>query len=52
MGAAQTTRRVLVTGSSRGIGLELARQYGRKGYEVVATCRHPDAAAYRPAPIL
>jgi NAD(P)-dependent dehydrogenase (short-subunit alcohol dehydrogenase family) len=44
MGAAPTTRRMLVTGSSRGIGLELARQYGRNGYEVVATCRDPDAA--------
>jgi NAD(P)-dependent dehydrogenase (short-subunit alcohol dehydrogenase family) len=44
MGAAQTNRRVLVTGSSRGIGLELARQYARNGYAVVATCRHPDSA--------
>jgi NAD(P)-dependent dehydrogenase (short-subunit alcohol dehydrogenase family) len=44
MGAAPATRRVLVTGSSRGIGLEVARQYARNGYEVVATCREPDTA--------
>jgi NAD(P)-dependent dehydrogenase (short-subunit alcohol dehydrogenase family) len=36
--------RVLVTGSSRGIGLELVQQYARDGYEVVATCRDPGAA--------
>jgi NAD(P)-dependent dehydrogenase (short-subunit alcohol dehydrogenase family) len=36
--------RVLVTGSSRGIGLELVRQYAAGGYDVVATCRHPRMA--------
>jgi NAD(P)-dependent dehydrogenase (short-subunit alcohol dehydrogenase family) len=36
--------RVLVTGSSRGIGLELVRQYGAAGYDVIATCRNPEAA--------
>jgi NAD(P)-dependent dehydrogenase (short-subunit alcohol dehydrogenase family) len=36
--------RVLVTGSSRGIGLELVHQYARDGYEVIATCRAPDRA--------
>ena len=30
---------------NRGIGLELVRQYARAGYEVIATCRTPDAAA-------
>jgi NAD(P)-dependent dehydrogenase (short-subunit alcohol dehydrogenase family) len=35
---------VLITGSSRGIGLELARQYAEKGWGVVATCRNPDTA--------
>jgi NAD(P)-dependent dehydrogenase (short-subunit alcohol dehydrogenase family) len=42
---AQLRRRVLITGSSRGIGLELARQYEREGYDVIATCRDPDKAA-------
>jgi NAD(P)-dependent dehydrogenase (short-subunit alcohol dehydrogenase family) len=36
--------RVLVTGSNRGIGLELVRQYANDGYDVIATCRAPDAA--------
>jgi NAD(P)-dependent dehydrogenase (short-subunit alcohol dehydrogenase family) len=37
-------RRVLVTGSNRGIGLELVRQYSHDGYDVIATCRDPDQA--------
>jgi NAD(P)-dependent dehydrogenase (short-subunit alcohol dehydrogenase family) len=32
---------VLITGSSRGIGLEFARQYAELGWHVVATCRNP-----------
>ena len=44
MNASTPKRRVLVTGSSRGIGLELVRQYARAGYDVIATCRDPDAA--------
>ena len=35
---------VLITGSSRGIGLALARQYAERGWTVIATCRNPDAA--------
>lgn len=36
---------VLVTGANRGIGLEFARQYKADGWRVIATCRHPAAAA-------
>jgi NAD(P)-dependent dehydrogenase (short-subunit alcohol dehydrogenase family) len=35
------TIRVLITGASRGLGLELARQYAGDGAEVIATCRDP-----------
>ena len=31
--------KVLITGASRGIGLELARQFSARGDEVIATCR-------------
>ncbi len=38
--------RILITGSNRGIGLELVRQYlKRDNTHVFATCRTPDAAA-------
>lgn len=36
---------VLITGANRGIGLEFARQYAADGWQVIATCRRPDAAA-------
>lgn len=35
---------VLVTGASRGIGLEFTRQYAADGWNVIATCREPDHA--------
>lgn len=35
---------VLITGSSRGIGLELARVYAQRGWNVIATCRTPSKA--------
>ncbi len=38
------SRRILVTGSNRGIGLEFVRQYLACGDEVIATCRDPARA--------
>lgn len=35
---------LLITGTNRGIGLELTRQYLSEGWNVVATCRHPENA--------
>ena len=35
---------VLVTGSSRGLGLEFVKQYAADGWSVIATCRNPAAA--------
>ncbi|MBZ0299767.1 MAG: SDR family oxidoreductase [Anaerolineae bacterium] len=37
-------QRILITGSNRGIGLELARQYAARGAQVFATCRDPQSA--------
>ena len=42
--AAQGTSTVLITGSNRGIGLELARGYAERGWMVIATCRTPSKA--------
>jgi len=35
---------ILITGSNRGIGLELAKQYAESGWRVLACCRSPDNA--------
>lgn len=35
---------VLITGANRGIGLEFARYYAEKGYDVIATARKPEKA--------
>ena len=36
---------LLVTGASRGLGLELARQYAADGWKVIACARAPESAA-------
>lgn len=36
---------VLVTGSNRGIGLALAREFAGHGWQVIACCRRPENAA-------
>lgn len=35
---------LLITGANRGIGLEFVRQSLADGWQVIATCRHPDRA--------
>jgi NAD(P)-dependent dehydrogenase (short-subunit alcohol dehydrogenase family) len=35
-------RTALITGASRGIGLEFCRQYAADGWRVLACCRHPE----------
>lgn len=42
--AAEPAPTVLITGSNRGIGLEFARQYAARGWNVIATTRRPDDA--------
>jgi len=34
----------LITGASRGIGIEFARQYAADGWRILACCRHPEKA--------
>ena len=38
-----TSRVALITGASRGLGLEIARSYGRQGYTLIITARGADA---------
>lgn len=35
---------VLITGASRGLGLEFTKQYAADGWHVLACCRHPQSA--------
>lgn len=39
------TGTVLITGANRGIGLEMARNYAKRGWTVIATARKPAKAA-------
>ena len=36
---------ILITGASRGLGLEFSRQLSLQGESVIATCRHPQRAS-------
>ena len=38
------SRRILITGANRGLGLEMARQLAERSDSVFATCRQPAAA--------
>jgi NAD(P)-dependent dehydrogenase (short-subunit alcohol dehydrogenase family) len=35
---------IVITGASRGLGLEFVRQYAADGEKIVAACRHPESA--------
>lgn len=37
-------QRILITGSSRGLGYEFTKQYLSQGQQVIATCRQPELA--------
>ena len=38
---------ILITGTSSGYGLETARHFLNKGWNVIATMRRPDASLFR-----
>lgn len=40
------TKQLLITGANRGIGLALTRLYCEAGWDVIACCRAPEAAAH------
>jgi NAD(P)-dependent dehydrogenase (short-subunit alcohol dehydrogenase family) len=35
---------IVITGASRGLGLEFVRQYAAEGERIIAACRHPESA--------
>jgi NAD(P)-dependent dehydrogenase (short-subunit alcohol dehydrogenase family) len=35
---------IMITGTNRGIGLEMVKQYAEQGWDVIATARNPDTA--------
>lgn len=39
------TERILITGSNRGVGLALVKEFLKRGANVIAACRKPDAAS-------
>lgn len=39
-----TSKTVLVTGASRGIGLQFVEQYTKLGWNVIGAARNPDGA--------
>jgi NAD(P)-dependent dehydrogenase (short-subunit alcohol dehydrogenase family) len=43
----ETTKKVLVVGASRGLGLALVQEYCRRGYHVIATVRKPSESLTR-----
>lgn len=43
-GAARSPGTVLITGANRGLGLEFAREYHARGYQVIGTARTPGEA--------
>lgn len=45
VGTGEAEATVLITGASRGIGLEFARRYAERGWRVIATCRDPAGAS-------
>jgi len=44
LGTMASAATILITGTNRGIGLELSKQYGALGWDVIATARTPDRA--------
>jgi len=43
-GESSNMHTALITGANRGIGLELAKQYARDNWKIIACCRNPEKA--------